>query len=60
MDNRALNVQYAIVSCSKCGRELAVNIENANDEHLCADCDRVIYKFLATEDVVPIENECGS
>jgi hypothetical protein len=58
MDNRAGGVQYAIVLCSKCGRELAVNIENANEPATCADCDRIRYSYLVTEDVLPIEYDC--
>ena len=60
MDRLAAAIQYAIVTCHKCGRELAVNMENADDKILCADCDRVVYRFLITEDVLPIEDDCSN
>lgn len=55
MDSRAAGVLYSIVECIGCGRELAVNIENGHDEFLCADCDRIVYRYMITEDVLPIE-----
>lgn len=59
MDRLASAIQYAIVSCHKCGREMAVNMENAHDKILCADCDRVVYRYLVNEEVLPIEDACS-
>jgi len=59
MDRLAAAIQNAIVTCHKCGRELAVNMENANDKILCSDCDRVVYRYLVNEAVLPIEDDCA-
>jgi formylmethanofuran dehydrogenase subunit E len=60
MDRLAAAIRYAIVTCDKCGREMAVNMANANDKILCADCDRVVYRYLVNEEVLPIEDDCAS